>query len=480
MSGHVQLRNLTVRAADGAPLVETLSLAARPGTPLVLLGETGSGKSLVLQAIMGALPPGLRRTGEVVLDGQPLPEGRARRRFWGRAIALLPQEPWLALDPTMRALAQVAEVCRLVRGMPPPASRAEAERLLRELGLEGAARLYPFQLSGGMAQRLALAVLRAAEAPLLLADEPTKGLDAERRDEAALRLRDEAGRGRTVIAVTHDIGVARILGGHLAVMLEGRIVEQGPADALLSRPAQDYTRRLVAAEPAQWPMPSVAPRRPAGEAVVAARRLGKRFQGRAVLEDVDIAVARGETVAVLGPSGCGKTTLGDLLLGLLPPSQGEVRRAADLAPGLAPWRFQKLYQDPPSAFAPHQSMREGVRHLGRRHGLAPAVFGGLLDRLRLPPALLDRRPAELSGGELQRFALLRALALDPVFLFADEPTSRLDPITQREVALLLRELVTERDLGLLLVTHDAALARRLADRVFTIEAARLTPAGGAG
>lgn len=476
MSGHVQLRGLTVRAADGTPLVENLSLAARPGTPLVLLGETGSGKSLVLQAIMGALPPRLRRTGEVVLDGQPLPEGRARRGLWGRRIALLPQEPWLALDPTMRALAQVAEVCRLVRGMPPPASRAEAERLLRELGLEGAARLYPFQLSGGMAQRLALAVLRAAEAPLLLADEPTKGLDAERRDEAALRLRDEAGRGRTVIAVTHDIGVARILGGHLAVMLEGRVVEQGPAERLLARPAQDYTRRLVAAEPAQWPMPSAAPRAPAGEAVVAARRLGKRFQGRAVLEDVDVAVGRGETVAVLGPSGCGKTTLGDLLLGLLRPSQGEVRRLA----GLAPWRFQKLYQDPPSAFAPHQSMREALRHLGRRHGLAPAVFGGLLDRLRLPPALLDRRPAELSGGELQRFALLRALALDPVFLFADEPTSRLDPIIQREVALLLRELVTERELGLLLVTHDAALARRMADRVFTIEAARLSPAGCAG
>ncbi|NOG70286.1 ABC transporter ATP-binding protein [Roseicella sp. DB1501] len=476
MSGHVQLRGLTVRAADGTPLVENLSLAARPGTPLVLLGETGSGKSLVLQAIMGALPPRLRRTGEVVLDGQPLPEGRARRGLWGRRIALLPQEPWLALDPTMRALAQVAEVCRLVRGMPPPASRAEAERLLRDLGLEGVARLYPFQLSGGMAQRLALAVLRAADAPLLLADEPTKGLDAERRDEAALRLRDEAGRGRTVIAVTHDIGVARILGGHLAVMLEGQVVEQGPAERLLARPAQDYTRRLVAAEPAQWPMPSAAPRRPAGEAVVAARRLGKRFQGRAVLEDVDIAVGRGETVAVLGPSGCGKTTLGDLLLGLLRPSQGEVRRLA----GLAPWRFQKLYQDPPSAFAPHQSMREALRHLGRRHGLAPAVFGGLLDRLRLPPALLDRRPAELSGGELQRFALLRALALDPVFLFADEPTSRLDPITQREVALLLRELVTERDLGLLLVTHDAALARRMADRVFTIEAARLSPAGCAG
>ncbi|RAI56007.1 ABC transporter ATP-binding protein [Roseicella frigidaeris] len=480
MSGHVRLRDLTVQAADGTPLVAGLSLAAGPGTPLVLLGETGSGKSLVLQAIMGALPPHLRRTGEVVLDGQPLPEGRARRGLWGRRIALLPQEPWLALDPTMRALAQVAEVYRLVRGMPAPRSRAEAEQRLRDLGIEEAARLYPFQLSGGMAQRLALAVLRATDAPLLLADEPTKGLDAARRDEAALRLRDEAGRGRTVIAVTHDIGVARILGGHLAVMLEGRILEQGPSERLLRDPAQDYTRRLIAAEPSQWPTqwraPSIAPPRPAGEAVVEGRRLGKRFQDRAVLREVDIAVGRGEVVAVLGPSGCGKTTLGDLLLGLLPPSQGEVRRAA----GLAPWRFQKLYQDPPSAFAPHQSMRDALRHLGRRHGLAPTLFEGLRDRLRLPPALLDRRPAELSGGELQRFALLRALALDPVFLFADEPTSRLDPITQQEVALLLRGLVSERNLGLLLVTHDAMLAQRMADRVFTIEAARLLPAGRAG
>ncbi len=445
-----------------------VSLAARPGVPLTLLGETGSGKSLVLAAAMGVLVPGLRAAGSVRLDGEELlgAPASARRRLWGRRLALLPQEPWLALDPTMRAFGQVAEVFRVVRGLPRAEARAEAEALLAALGLADAGRRFPFQLSGGMAQRVALAVLRAADAPVLLADEPTKGLDAARRDEAALRLREEADRGRAVLAVTHDVAVARALGGEAAVMLDGEVVERGGAARVLSCPAHPYARRLLAAEPDAWPPPAPgsASRWVTGEAAVEGRGLAKGFGGRPVLRGADIAVRRGEVVAVLGPSGCGKTTLGDLLLGLVRPDAGEARRM----PGFAPWRFQKLYQDPPGAFAPRLTMRQGLADLARRHGLERAALDAPLAQLRLAPALLDRRPAELSGGELQRFALLRALALDPVFLFADEPTSRLDPVTQQDVAMLLRACAAERGLGVLLVTHDAALARKLADRALEL------------
>lgn len=463
--GELEVRDLRVHSPDGAALVRGVCLAARPGVPLTLLGETGSGKSLVLAAAMGVLAPGLRAEGSVRLDGAELLGAPApvRRRLWGRRLALLPQEPWLALDPTMRAMGQVAEVFRVVRGLPRAEARAEAEALLAALGLADAGRRFPFQLSGGMAQRVALAVLRAADAPVLLADEPTKGLDTARRDEAALRLREEAERGRTVVTVTHDVAVARALGGEAAVMLDGEVVERGEAARVLSCPAHPYARRLLAAEPDAWPPPPAAARA-TGDAVVEGRRLAKAFEGRPVLRGADVAVRRGEVVAVLGPSGCGKTTLGDLLLGLLRPDAGEARRA----PGLPPWRFQKLHQDPPSAFAPRFTMRQGLADLARRHGLERTALDAPLARLRLAPALLDRRPAELSGGELQRFALLRALALDPVFLFADEPTSRLDPVTQQDVAMLLRACAEERGLGVLLVTHDAALARKLADRVLEL------------
>ncbi|WP_043361445.1 ABC transporter ATP-binding protein [Belnapia sp. F-4-1] len=453
---------LQVTSADGTALVRGVDAEARPGQPLTLLGETGSGKSLVLAAAMGSLAPGLRARGRVMLDRTEMLSAThsARRALWGRRLATLPQEPWLALDPTMRALGQVAEVYRLVRGMPAAASELEARARLAELGLGASAAHYPFQLSGGMAQRLALAILRASETPVLLADEPTKGLDADRRDEAGARLRAEADRGHTVVCVTHDVAIARALGGEVAVMLEGRVVERGPAETVLQHPSHGYTRRLLEAEPARWPAlpPRPAPRR---EVAVAAEGVRRSFGRRLVLRGIDLCVLRGEIVAVTGPSGCGKTTLGDVLLGLLRPDAGVVRRLS----GVAPWRFGKLYQDPPSAFAPHQTMRQALRDVARRHGLSWAAIAALLERLRLGPLLLDRRPEALSGGELQRFALARVLALDPVFLFADEPTSRLDPITQGEVSTLLGELAAERGLAVLLVTHDAALAAKLADRV---------------
>lgn len=464
MTGALTISKLRIEAG-GMPLVRGVDAAAGPGWPLTLLGETGSGKSLVLGAATGTLPPGLRATGRVILDGTNIltVPPSARRRLWGRQLAMLPQEPWLSLDPTMRALDQVAEVYRLVGGLPAARSDEKARARLAELGLEGAAGRYPFQMSGGMAQRLALAIMRASDAPILFADEPTKGLDADRRDEAGARLRAEADRGRTVVCVTHDVAVARALGGMVAVMLDGAIVEQGEAGQVLGRPAHDYTRRLLEAEPERWP---VLASRPAvrEEVAVSGEGLHRGFNGRPVLRGVDIAVRRGEIVAVTGPSGCGKTTLGDVLLGLLKPDAGTVQRLA----GVSSWRFGKLYQDPPSAFAPHLTMRQTFGDLAQRHGIGWDTIIELLGRLRLAPTLLERRPDALSGGELQRFALARVLALDPVFLLADEPTSRLDPLTQQDVVLLLRELSAERGLGVLLVTHDAALARKVADRVVSL------------
>ncbi|MCG7359803.1 ATP-binding cassette domain-containing protein [Roseomonas sp. ACRSG] len=456
------VENLRITGPEGV-LVHGASFTLRPGEPLVLLGETGSGKSLLAQAIMGSLPPGLHAEGRVVLDGRdilPLPP-RDRRALWGRRIAMLPQEPWAALDPTMRAAAQVEEVDQLVHRRGRQDARRHTAARLARLGLDGAGHRYPFQLSGGMNQRVALAATEAAGAALLIADEPTKGLDAELRDTAGALLRAEAEAGRMLLVITHDVALARLLGGQAMVMLSGQVVEAGRLPALLDAPRHDYTQLLIAAEPARW---QAWPRRQPGRTVVEARGLRKSLGGRELLDGLDLDIGEGEVVAVAGRSGCGKTTLGNLLMGLARVDQGRVRRGA----WIAPFGLQKLYQDPLAAFAPHQKLGQGLAELQHRHGLAEDSAQRLLPRLRLNPALLARKPAEVSGGELQRFGLLRALLLSPAMLFADEATSRLDPLTQQDVMMLLGACVQEANMALLVVTHEAALAEKVASRVIPL------------
>ncbi|MBU8544512.1 MULTISPECIES: ABC transporter ATP-binding protein [Roseomonadaceae] len=453
-------------SADGAALLRGVSIRVTPGVPLTIVGETGSGKTLVAEAAMGTLAPELSASGWVVLGGTVSDAGdrAARRHLWGRGIALLPQEPWLALDPTMRVLPQVAEGHRFVRGLGRSEATACAREDLAALGLANAATRFPHQLSGGMAQRVAVAAARAGGAPLLLADEPTKGLDAALRDAVVALLRGALQEGGSLLCITHDVAVARALGGEVMVMLDGEVVERGSAEKVLDAPSHAYTRRLLAAEPEAWaegelPVP--------GAEVLSATGLSAERGGRRLFEALDLTVGAGEWVAVTGPSGCGKTTLGNVLLGLLRPAAGVVRRRG----GLVRTRYQKLYQDPVATFAPRLALRTALAEAAALHGVAWSQLAAMLDRLRVPDALLDRRPDQVSGGELQRIAIARALLPDPVFLFADEPTSRLDPITQQETMAALQEISRERGLAVLLVTHDLAMARKVAGRQVTLRGA---------
>jgi peptide/nickel transport system ATP-binding protein len=467
MNAPVRLRELSTDAlaihSDAGPIVSEVSISVRPGEPLTLLGESGSGKSLVAHALMGTLPPELKATGAVRLDGADLlaESPSQRRKRWGRDVALLPQEPWLALDPTMRIVPQVAEVHRFVRGQAPQQSETRAMGNLGEVDLDHAGSLYPFQMSGGMCQRAAIAITHAAGSGLLIADEPTKGLDAELREGVVARLKQEAEAGKLLLTITHDVAVARALGGTVGIMLDGRIVDHGPAEQVLAAPSHPYSHALLAADPETWDR--CAPTA-SGGVVLAGRSLTKTFGERVLFRDTTLEVRRGEIVAVVGPSGCGKTTVGNILLGLVRPDAGTVERQADISP----LRFQKLYQDPPAAFAPHQPIRRGLRDFVKLHRREWGEVEKLLQRLRLRDGLLDRLPGQISGGELQRFAILRALLLDPVFLFADETTSRLDPVSQKEVIELLLEIVQETGLGILLVTHDHALAERISTRMLRL------------
>ncbi|MBY5639345.1 ABC transporter ATP-binding protein [Rhizobium leguminosarum] len=462
MMNDLAIHDLSIHGADG-PIVSNVSLSLGKGRPLTLLGESGSGKSLVAQAIMGNLPAGVHATGSVIFKGQDLLAESAaeRRRRWGRSIGLLPQEPWLALDPTMPIGPQVAEVHRYVKGKTAKDSLAATNQNLAEVSLASSGTLYPSQISGGMGQRAAIAMAHAADTELLIADEPTKGLDAALRDSVAARLKSEVETGRLLLTITHDVAVARALGGTIGVMLEGRLVEYGSAEKLLEEPEHAYTQALLAAEPSQWQKRT---RATSGKTVVAAQGLEKRYGDRVLFSGFDIEIAAGEIVSIVGPSGCGKTTIGNILLGLTKPDAGAVVRDAELSP----LRFQKLYQDPPAAFAPHQAIRRGLKDLARLHGKDWAEIEALCGRLRLQDALLDRLPGQVSGGELQRFALLRALLLDPAFLFADEATSRLDPVSQQDVITFLQEIVEETGLAVLLVTHDRDLAEKVSTRLIEL------------
>jgi len=455
----LSVENLAVLYGERA-LVRDVSFTIPASGVLTLLGESGSGKSLLAQAIMGNLAPSLRCEGRVAIGGEATPaaDQTSRHPDWGRRLALLPQEPWLALDPTMRVREQVAETYALVGGKPRRSVRGLAERALASLGLHDAAHKFPFMLSGGMAQRVAFLATHAAGAPLMIIDEPTKGLDADRRGEVLELLRAAQAEGMSLLCITHDIWLARALGGQLAVMLEGEMIEQGEAAQILSSPQKAYTRRLLAADPGSWAMTAHAA--PGTGEIVRVEGVGKSFGRQALFAGVDAGIGAGEIVAVSGPSGSGKTTFGNIVLGLVKPDSGRVVRA----PGLAPTAFQKIQQDPGAAFAPRIRLRQSLRDLVDLHRLDWGQLEALLARMRLAPGLLDRLPHQVSGGELQRIALARVLLMKPALIFADEPTSRLDPVTQQEVFGLLLEQVKAAGCAMLLVTHDVDIVRSVAGR----------------
>ncbi|MGQ7843789.1 ABC transporter ATP-binding protein [Granulosicoccus sp. 3-233] len=456
METTVAVRELCVHVGSTL-LMGPVSFSVAAGETLVVMGETGAGKSLIAQAILGTLPDQLHATGEIDVNGLRVdnlaPEIRAAS--WGRQIAALPQEPWRALSPLKRSARHVRETYRHVGRQPDPA--ASCARAFDALGLVGAEERLPGELSGGMAQRVAFAAATAGGAPILLADEPTKGLDTDRRARVVELLSAVPQQGGTLIAITHEVAVARALGGKLIVLREGKVVEQGDTRTILTAPAHAYTQELIAADPSSWAQAAPAA---VGKVLLKAQDVSVERAGHRLIRNLDLRVHEGERVALVGPSGVGKTSLLDTLAGLLAPANGSVQRAG----GLGPRAVQKLYQDPPTAFPQHISLEVSLRDAARLNGTPWSEVEDLLARLAVPLSLLARRPDAVSGGELQRLALARALSARPSVLLADEPTSRLDPITQARTLEMLADIADARRLGVILVTHDAHIAERWAHR----------------
>ena len=453
----ITVRNLSIYAGDTC-LLRPINFTLGKGERLTILGQTGSGKSLLAQAIMGNLPKGLRTEGEVLVFHETSSPAN-RRKLWGRQMSLLPQEPWNALDPLMAAKAQLAETFRWVKGDSQASSREKADYTLELQGLGDSRHKRVDQLSGGMAQRVAIACAMAGGAPLLLADEPTKGLDVNRRDQVVNQLVSQAEAG-ALITITHDVAVARQTGGRLMVIKSGELIEEGNAEQILLNPEASFTKALIAADPQSWPAQENKAR-PDTPLLLETHSLTIGRGKTPLAQGLSLSIRKGEVIGVVGDSGCGKSTLGDTLLGVQPAFAGTLTRHLKTLPH----RWQKLYQDPTAAVSHAVTLDTLLNDTLRRHRIDKARVKPLMERLGLASSLMARRADSVSGGELQRFCLLRTLLLDPVFLFADEPTSRLDPITAQSVSQLLVDVARETDCAVMLVSHDPHLIEKRCDRV---------------
>ncbi|MFF4826259.1 dipeptide ABC transporter ATP-binding protein [Streptomyces sp. NPDC001312] len=511
------------------PAVRSVSLQVQPGETLALVGESGSGKSTIALAAMGLLAGNARATGSAVIAGTQIvgasENGLAALR--GKTVSMVFQEPATALDPLTRIGKQITEVIRNHREVSAKDAAAEAVELLRRVGIpepEKRAHAYPFQLSGGQRQRVVIAMAIANEPGLLIADEPTTALDVTVQAEILdllRRLAVETGTG--VLLVTHNMGVVADFADRVAVMYHGEIVETGPVEDVLLRPAHDYTRRLLAAVPrlsvaeaadgtgrlaasvpaqtnrsAAEPSASPAgPGGPEGEAVVELRDINVVFgRGKAAiraLDGVSFRVGPAETLGLVGESGSGKSTAARVALGLIPPTSGTVSLfGADLGRTRARARralragIGVVLQDPVASLDARMTVGECVAEPLRVHRRdlsakdRQAKVAAVLDQVRLPRELARRAPRELSGGQRQRVSLARALILEPRLLVADEPTSALDVSVQEAVLEVITELQGELGFACLFVSHDLAVVQHFAQRVVVMRAGRIEEQGSTG
>lgn len=457
----------------GHVIVDDVSVHARPGRTLVIVGESGAGKSMLARTLCALTPSALSASGTVSLGGQDYDlatdQGRLKKQRGG-GIVWLPQDPFTSLAPTIRCAKQVTAARTGRRSERAQRSRA----LLAEVGLDArVARSYPHELSGGMRQRVAIAAALDSEPGVLIADEPTTALDVTtQRDILTLltRLRDE--RGMTLVLVTHDLALARQFGDDVIVMKDGQIVEEGPINEVLVSPRHEYTKRLADAEPRiDGPSPRAGHEPHVGaEAVVEVRDLTKAFRSRKdtriALRDVSLNVAQRESIGIVGESGSGKTTLARIIVGLEHADSGTVRVNAQVERGPA---VGFVFQNPYSALNPARTIGQTLAEAAAVAGRPASDVPDLLAAVDLPAEYAKRRPARLSGGERQRVAIARALATRPRVLIADEALSALDVSVQASVLELLTRLQAEQGFALLFITHDLAVARAMCDRLVVMK-----------
>jgi peptide/nickel transport system ATP-binding protein len=515
----VDIDNLAVSFATDAGAVEAVrdvSLSVAAGEVLAIVGESGSGKTVTARSILRLLPETATTRGAVVLsrrDGGSghdvlRLDGEQLREVRGRDAAMVFQEPGSVLNPVYPVGWQIIEGLRAHGGMSRREARAKAIDVLRRVGIpdpEHRIDHYPHQFSGGQKQRIVIAQALVLDPGVIIADEPTTALDVTVQAEILAllrRCRDEF--GAAIVLITHNMGVVADLADRVAVMYQGRIVEEADVRTLFTAPQDDYTKALLGSVPriGQGTVRAAeraARREPGWEAaapVVEARDLRIVYPGRfrrpdfTAVDGVSFTIRPGEVLGLVGESGSGKTTIGRAIAGLTKVSDGSLTVLGTEMNGVRERAFRPVrerigfvFQDPATSFNPLLTIAEAVAEPLIVHGRHKDLAGArkrvddMLESVQLPRSYGDRYPHELSGGQRQRASLARSLALFPELLIADEPTSALDVSVQAKVLELFDELQRELGFAALFISHDLAVVDLLADRIAVLYQGRLVEEG---
>jgi ABC-type glutathione transport system ATPase component len=517
------------KGADTVTAVKDVSFSIAPGETVCVVGESGSGKSVTSLSLMRLVEFG----GGSIVEGRltlmrpdgPIDLAQAdaatMRGIRGQDIGMIFQEPMTSLNPVFNIERQLTDGLRMHLGLTGAAARDRALQLLNDVRIpepERRLKQYPHELSGGMRQRVVIAIAMACEPRLLIADEPTTALDVTIQAEIlALINRLKREKGMAVMFITHDMAVVAQIADRVVVMYRGDVVEEGPVAEIFANPQADYTKALLAAVPRLGEMRGKAapeplrlvgqtfdpkPLTPADrpEPLLEVNNLTTYFPVRGgplrrhaanihAVEDVSFTLNKGETLSLVGESGCGKSSCGRSILRLVEPNSGSVmldgedvlaRSARDLRRMRRD--MQMIFQDPFASLNPYMRLSAQVAEPLRNFGLASGSdlmdrVAALFDRVDLPRSFLRRFPHELSGGQRQRIAIARALAVNPKLIIADEAVSALDVSVQAQVLNLMMELQADLGLSFLFISHDMAVVERVSHHVAVMYLGRIVEIG---
>ncbi len=485
--------------------VKNVSYAVNKGETLAVVGESGSGKSVTARAIMGMLATNAIVGGDtrIIFDGDDLSTWSELelQRIRGKRISMIFQEPLTSLNPIYKIGEQVGEIIRVHRDISKADLKAEVIRLLTEVQLPDPERRYsqyPHEMSGGQRQRVMIAMALANNPDLLIADEPTTALDVTVQAEILSLIKMlQQKHNMAVILITHDLTVVSRVSDNVVVMRRGEVVERGGTSEVFQNPQHPYTKHLIASEPKGLPDPldPHAPPVMEGKDVCVTFRLksGGFFNPKTVdlkaVDHVSALVRKGETLGVVGESGSGKTTFAMSLIRLGVFQSGEITFQGDRIDRLSrkqlqPYRtrMQVVFQDPFSSLNPRMIIRQILEEGLIVNGNGSAkdrdrIIRQALDDVQMPHSALDRFPHEFSGGQRQRLAIARAIALEPEFILLDEPTSALDLSIQAQIIELLRDLRRKHGLSYMFISHDLKVVQALCHNVIVMQHGKVMEAG---
>ncbi len=483
----LDMRNLHIEATVYPPgekphdivIVEDVSLTLQKGKVLGLIGESGAGKSTIGLASMGYGRGAIRLSGEVWLNGRDILQGGLRelRALRGKEVTYVSQSAAASFNPAKRLMEQIVEA-GLEHGV---GSRKDLEdravRLFGELGLPNPNRFgrrFPHQVSGGQLQRAMTVMALVPEPDLIIFDEPTTALDVTTQIDVLAAIKKAIrNTGVAAMYITHDLAVVAQVSDDIMVLRHGKLVERNTAEAIITNPAEDYTRALVSVRSIEH-----EEKKPTDNPVLVARNISAAYGNKVqVLKDVSVEVHPGQTLAVVGESGSGKSTLARVITGLLPPFRGSVRFGDRDLPKALESRskedlreLQMIYQMADVAMNPRQTVgtiigRPLEFYFGLRGAEKRKRIQELLDDIEMGDGFIDRYPAELSGGQKQRVCIARALAAKPSLIICDEVTSALDPLVADGILKLLLRLQKREDVAYLFITHDLATVKAIADSI---------------